>query len=900
MHAANVTLTDLIPSADPPPQRFSLSNGFTVHLQQDKRSPLVCLQMIYHVGSSHEAAGHTNLSHVLEHMVFEGSAKLAAGQYLRIIDWLGGSSSAQTLQDATVYKMVLPASRLEVALEILADTLSHARLSEEAFETARSAVRDERRLKIDNRPVQQAVERHYRLAHGSSPYATPSYGQPDDLDGMSLVSLRTWYRNRYAPNNATLVVVGDVQPEQLQAWVERHFAAAEAVPLAPAHVPRHPAALLERSQIVTLPGLRDGLLMAFNVPSLATSASPTQVHALRIVAELLGRGASSRLHDRLVRSRPVLTGVDPSYDYQLRGDSLINFASFVAPGHTPAAASEAAWEVIAELGRTPVDVRQIEDAKFHLLAQHAAAWSSLTGQADAMGWSVISGVGPDRLKENLHILASLTQDDIQHAIATYLTRERLTVTHLQAPPTPVVVAPVLTCADLGGAAEAVDLSGLSAAQGLEHTELSSTGRPVLQWRSASGSSLCFVASEGAPVFDLQLRFNAGACQDGETPGLAALTLYLLDQGCDELDAAQVAARMNALGMTFSRSIDHDYALLRLRGPAQPELREAAIALLTALAARPSFEAAALERMRTRVLNYLARREAKAQNRLNVETLRSLYAPHPYTQDAHGTRDSLATLAREQLIAFHQRAYSAGNLHITLVADLPADQAQALAMAVEQALAASSEVLANAPRAIPLGRPIDLHFETAAGQAEGTNVTVTLTYAVEIASDDPRYPALLMVNQLLGGSFQSRLIGELRQRRGLTYGIRSSLHHYQAATVLTIAWDIEPQYREASLALVRLILGCFIEQGPGAAELDLARNQLVGAMLRRQADDEQLATWLGRNPARGTDSAARFAQVGAEQVQAVARQALEAQRCVTLCLGPKVAQQPLPTPTAASR
>ncbi len=157
----------------------------------------------------------------------------------------------------------------------------------------------------------------------------------------------------------------------------------------------------------------------------------------------------------------------------------------------------------------------------------------------------------------------------------------------------------------------------------------------------------------------------------------------------------------------------------------------------------------------------------------------------------------------------------------------------------------------------------------------------------------------MANQIVGGSFQSRLVSELRERRALTYAIHSRLHHYRAASVLIVSWDIQPQYLDASLELVRLVLRCFIEQGPNPVELDMARSQLLGKQLRTFADDEELATLLAEINAQGLPAdhcsgySARLAQVSAAQVQAAARQAFDPNRCVVVSVGPNVAQKPLP-------
>ncbi|HGM5579176.1 TPA: M16 family metallopeptidase [Pseudomonas putida] len=899
MPALTAKPINLINPPSTPLQHVRLENGLRVYLQRDQRSPLVCAQLHYHVGSSHEAPGHSNLSHVLEHMVFEGSGKLAAGQYLRVINWLGGTGGASTFDDATVYKMTLPASRLEVGLEIMAESMVNARLDDEAFEKAKTAVRDERRLKIDNQPVQQALESHGQLAHQTSPYAIPNFGDPQDLEEMSLSTIRAWYRSRYAPNNATLVVVGDIELSRLEEWVQRHFAGCEAIPLQPTQTPRHPEQLAYRQQTLTLPNLHDGLLMSFNVPSLATAESSRSVHALRIVAELLGRGAPSLLHDKLVRKRQVLTGIGPSYDYQVRGDTLLTLSGYVAPGNTPASAEEAVLDIIESVQRTPFTAQQIEDAKLHLLAQHAEAQANLTGQADALSWRVIGGLDPTQLHDEFQTLASLTEQDIQLAIKTYLTRERLAVTHMCAPKATLIETPVLTCIDLATGSSAVDLSGLTSAQGLSEAVLDTPEQEIQQWHTELGSKVCFVPVRGAPAVDLQLCFKAGAYYDGNTPGLAAMTLHMLSQGCDQLDAVQLASQLRSLGATLKRYVTHDDAILRLRGPFTTGLYKEAVALLAAMSARPSFEATALEGMRTRVINYLRHREAKPENRLDVERLRNLYDSHPYTLDSHGTARSVMTISRQQIVDFHQWAYGTGNLEITLAGDLSRADAEKLVNDLCKALPVTQLALPAIEKARPSKQARTLHIEQPSNNPDTDNVKVSLAFAVEIQPGDTQFPALTMANQILGASFESRLVCELREQRSLTYAVRSYFDGYRGALVLIVGWDIKPHYLQASIDLVKLVLHCFIEQGPSEFEMQLARNQLCGDLLRTLADDQKLVDLLAQVNASGlpADHFKRFqeqlAQTTVTEIQAVARQVFESERCVVTCVGPKVKQQPLP-------
>lgn len=198
---------------------FTLANGLRVYLREDNRAPLVSVQLWYHVGSSYEPEGHTGLSHALEHLLFEGSSKLAPGQYSALMSRLGGDPNAFTYPDATVFPLTLPRNRLEIALEALADVMASATLSDMPFARELAVVMAERREDIDNSPLALAVEHHQLLVYGNSGYGNPVTGHKTDLDHMTPTAARTWYQTWYHPNNATLAVAGDIALAQLQSWL---------------------------------------------------------------------------------------------------------------------------------------------------------------------------------------------------------------------------------------------------------------------------------------------------------------------------------------------------------------------------------------------------------------------------------------------------------------------------------------------------------------------------------------------------------------------------------------------------------------------------------------------------------------------------------------------------------
>ncbi|WP_053388453.1 M16 family metallopeptidase [Pseudomonas sp. 10-1B] len=424
-------LASVVSAAPLPLQHFTLDNGLSVYLRTDPSSQLAAVQLWYQVGSSHEPAGHSNLSHLLEHLIFEGSSKLPAGQYSRVIARLGGHANASTHEDATAYEISLPISRLPIALEIMADAMNSATFGQPELNREKKAVEDERRLKFDNRPDQQAYDSHRGLAHGSNPYGQPSFGPPADLGNIELETLRTWYATWYRPNNATLVVVGNIDLPALRQQMEQYFASLPSAPLPERPIPRQDVRLQERKQTISRPGLRDGLLMSFNVPSKATAADAATAPALELIREVLAEGFSARLYSDLVRDKRLLTGISFHYQPLLRGDTLLTIAAYVnSTNSTPEQAAQAVYQHLDELRNTPVPTPELQRAKLRMLARRLFTNSSAF-QAEQIGAAAAAGIPAAAIDQDTQIIRDLDCQKVQQVALAYLGRERLTTTYLR-------------------------------------------------------------------------------------------------------------------------------------------------------------------------------------------------------------------------------------------------------------------------------------------------------------------------------------------------------------------------------------------------------------------------------------------------------------------------------------
>ncbi len=437
-HSVALLLTALcLPgqAATPPTERtheFTLDNGLKVIVREDHRAPIVVSQLWYKVGSSYETPGLTGLSHMLEHMMFKGSQKLGSGEASHILRELGAQENAFTSADFTAFYQVLARDRLPVALELEADRMTGLTLPVEEFTRELEVVKEERRLRTDDRPNALAYERFETIAYPSSGYRTPTIGWRSDLDRMTIEDVRAWYKAWYAPNNATLVIVGDVQPDEVQTLVERYFG-----PL-----PKHALPVAKKPLELDEPGERrltlhvrtqvPSLLMAFNTPSIATAKDLRQANALRLLSALLDGGDSARLSTNLERGEELVSSVSAWYDSYTRGDTLFTLSA--SPNqqkkHTLEEVEAGIWRELDMLKAQAPTPQELERVRAQVIAALVYERDSITQQASSIGRLETVGLSWHLIDHELEALSSVTPEDIQQAAKTFFTRAHVSVAHI--------------------------------------------------------------------------------------------------------------------------------------------------------------------------------------------------------------------------------------------------------------------------------------------------------------------------------------------------------------------------------------------------------------------------------------------------------------------------------------
>lgn len=427
-------LLPLTALADPvqPTHEFTLHNGLKVVVREDHRAPVVTSQLWFKVGSSDESPGQSGLSHALEHMLYKGSSKTCTGEASAILDNLGASQNAFTDKDVTTYYQTLQPHQLGVAFELMADMMSTAHLRAEDFIPELAVIQEERRFRVDDDPEGVAHERLTRLAFPASSYGAPVIGWMHDLQRLTADDLRHWYQSRYAPGNATLVIVGDVTLENVQPLAERYFGALPAKPFVTTRPPLELAEPGERKIILHQAISAPRLSMSFNVPSLASAENRRSVHALQLLETLLAGSNSARLNKRLQFTERLFSSISSSYNPLYRGDSLFTLNAQLNTQSTASLeqAQVQIWTLLDELKATPPDSVELERARTLLIARQIYNRDSIENQADHLGALESIGLSGRLMDEDVNELNQVTPQDIQQVAQTYLTRQRLSTAHV--------------------------------------------------------------------------------------------------------------------------------------------------------------------------------------------------------------------------------------------------------------------------------------------------------------------------------------------------------------------------------------------------------------------------------------------------------------------------------------
>lgn len=414
-------------------QEMKFPNGFKVVVQEDHRSPVVVSQVWYRAGSVDEFNGTTGVAHVLEHMMFKGTKKVPAGQFSRIVAAAGGKENAFTSRDYTVYFQQLEKSHLELAMKLESDRMVNLNMSDKEFAKEIQVVMEERRWRTDDKPQALVGEQLMTTTLQAHPYGRPVIGWMNDLENMKAQDARDWYKRWYAPNNATLVVVGDVKPQEVFRLAKKYFGPLKARKLPERKPQDEPEQKGERRVTVKAPAKLPYIAMAYHAPSLR-KADDWEPYALEILAGVLDGNPASRLNRELVRRERIAVNVGAGYDAVNRGPALFEFDGTPSESHSVEDLELAIRSQIAQLKEDGITEDELQRVKAQVIAADVYQRDSMFYQAMQIGMLESTGLSWRDLDDFPKRLQAVTAEQVKAVANKYLVDDQLTVAILDPQP----------------------------------------------------------------------------------------------------------------------------------------------------------------------------------------------------------------------------------------------------------------------------------------------------------------------------------------------------------------------------------------------------------------------------------------------------------------------------------
>ncbi|MGE3154744.1 MAG: M16 family metallopeptidase [Nitrospiraceae bacterium] len=418
-----IATTFALANPAPEPREFLLSNGMKVLLVEVPKAPVVTVQVWYKVGSRNEVMGRAGLSHMLEHMMFNGTAKYPKGTFSRLIKKNGGVDNAFTSQDFTAYFENLSADRVELALELEADRMQGLTLNREEFQREREVVKEERRLRIDDDPQAYLVETLYAQIYLSHPYHWPIIGWMSDLNAMTLDDLQRHYDTYYSPNNATLIVVGDIKAEAVLPQVRHLFEPIPRGPSPPPVVGQEPEQRGERRVLVKREAQLPFVMVGYRTPNFTSD----DAYALSVLESVLSHGKSGRLYRSLVYEQQLGLAVGAEYTLMQADPGLFYFYTIVKPGQKVEVIEEALLKEIQRIQTEPPSDLELQRAKNNVEAAYIFQQDSNFRHAMLLGEAETVGAGWRSVGRFVDRIRSVTAKDVQRVAQKYLVEDARTV-----------------------------------------------------------------------------------------------------------------------------------------------------------------------------------------------------------------------------------------------------------------------------------------------------------------------------------------------------------------------------------------------------------------------------------------------------------------------------------------
>lgn len=419
------------------PHEYTLDNGLKLIVKEDSRSPVVVSQLWYKAGSIDELNGTTGVAHVLEHMMFKGTTKISDGEFSKQIAAAGGRDNAFTSRDYTAYHQQLHKQHLPLAMELESDRMRNLILTEVGFEKEINVVMEERRLRTDDKPHSLVYEKMKAVAYQAHPYGRPVIGWMNDLENMTVQDAQEWYDRWYAPNNAILVIVGDVKATEVLKLAKKYYGSIESHPIV-SITERKPQTEPPQTGIkrltVKAPARLPYLMMGYHTPTIQDVTADWEPYALEMLEGVLDGNASARLNKSLVRQQQIANSVSASYVATARGPSMFYLSGTPSEGKTVVELEQALNDEIKRIVDEGVTEDELARVRAQVVASHVYQRDSIFSQAMQIGRLEGIGLSYRSLDTMLEKLQAVTIEQVREVAKKFFKEDSLTVAVLDPQP----------------------------------------------------------------------------------------------------------------------------------------------------------------------------------------------------------------------------------------------------------------------------------------------------------------------------------------------------------------------------------------------------------------------------------------------------------------------------------
>lgn len=397
-----------------PVEKYTLDNGLTVLISEDHSAPVVSFQVWYKVGSKNERPGITGISHLCEHMMFKGSKNVGPEEHSRIIQANGGIDNAGTTFDYTMYWERISSDKLELAINLEAERQKYLTPTEETFSSEREVVKEERRMTVDNSPYGLLFEQALNTTFAAHPYHWHIIGYMSDLDNITLEDLKGYYRTYYAPNNATIVVAGDVDSKEVMKLIHKYYDDVPSQPAPPKVGTVEPEQRGERIAYVHKIGQMPAFLVSYHIPEFGHA----DIYPLRVAARILFTGQSSRLYQKMVYQDQSALAVGGDC-FNLQDPGLFYTFAIMQPGHSAEEGQKTLFEEIDKLKNEPVDPKELAKAKNQLESEFIFGLQSVSDKGEEIGYYQTVTGDYSKLFDQANKYQAVTAEDVMRVAKKY-------------------------------------------------------------------------------------------------------------------------------------------------------------------------------------------------------------------------------------------------------------------------------------------------------------------------------------------------------------------------------------------------------------------------------------------------------------------------------------------------